>query len=566
MAVEQGEIHMSGAASRLSWAKWVLIPMAILTLLGLLRDGGGVSLQDYVTLVVKLVEGTLGIVLDAIFRPPLDELIAWVNQYFTLDLFLQDHWKSSFFLIWLVLNNYVLATWDDRTGWWRLGGAFLCAMAGGVGAGTVNLAHPSVFLWPACFVFIFGAVAVTRSLVKRVLSLGAAGLAAYTAWGLEPAMGLASGLTASIGLAAMLVVVVMAAIYFLVRGTAGPAGPGDDIWSNRGRQMGLYILGVVVSAGLIVRAQDWTGPLFGASKPVTVASNEFTLMKDCEEAWCPEMVRIPGGKFEMGATDAETAYATRLGATPEYVQDEKPLHTVTVRPFWLAKTEVTRGQFRAFLEDTGYKPGHFCWGLDREERYGFLARNDWRAPGFAQTSDDEPVVCVTWHDAQAYVRWLSRKTGHAYRLPSEAEWEYAARAGTGQGTYWGDITSDACTHANVFDRTAALRQGLDPKGSRVFPCSDGHPFTAPVGRFKANAFGLHDMLGNVWEWTDDHYISSYQGAPSDGSVWRAGDINFRVIRGGGWYIYPWEVRSAIRNRYIANVRSNGTGFRVSRTD
>jgi formylglycine-generating enzyme required for sulfatase activity len=497
----------------------------------------------------------------------LDALIALVNQYFAIDLFLQDHWKSSFFLIWLVLNNYVLATWGDRTGWLRLVGAFLCAMAGGVGAGTVNLAHPSVFLWPACFVFIFMALAVTRGLLGRVLYLAIAGLTATTAWGLPSAVGLASGVTASIGLAAMLVVVVMAAIYFLVRGTAAQDGSGDDIWSNRGRQMGLYILGVVVSAGLIVKAQDWTGPLFGVSKPVRLASSEFTLMKDCEEAWCPELVRIPGGRFEMGATEAETAYATRLGAPAGVTRDEKPLRTVTVRSFWLAKTEVTRGQFRKFVEETGYKPGHFCWGYDRRGLVGFLARNDWRAPGFAQTSDDEPVVCITWHDAQAYVRWLSRETGHTYRLPSEAEWEYAARAGTGQATYWGDSTGEACTHANVFDKAAAERLGRDANDElRTFPCSDGYPFTAPVGRFKANAFGLHDMLGNVWEWTDDYYSGSYEGAPSDGSVWRAGDVDTRVIRGGGWSNNPWVVRSAIRSRYDAVNRYDLTGFRVSRTD
>jgi sulfatase modifying factor 1 len=552
---------MTETTSRTAWLSWIVVPLAIVSVLALLRDGGGVNLQDYLTLVVKLVEGTLGIVLEAIFRQPLDLLIAWVNNYFTLDLFLQDHWKPAFFLMWVVLSNYVAATWDARTGWWRLAWAFICAMAGSVLAATVNLAHLSVFLWPACFTFSFMAVAAVRSAAARIACVVVAGSAMWAALSLEPTNSTASGTSASIGLLLILIAVIASAALFLVRGTPGIVGG----LRNPGRQVGAYILGVVVGAYLIVLFTNWVGPLFITSRPVTVPDGSFTVRKDCEESWCPEMVSIPVGSFDMGADDDETAYAIKLDAPADRVKNEKPQHRVTVGKFWLARTEITRGQFRAFVEDSGYRPGHFCWVYERNRQLPFSARNDWRNPGFAQTSDAEPVVCVTWHDTQAYVRWLSAKTGQTYRLPSEAEWEFAARAGTRTSRYWGQENKDACTHANVLDETLAKHlEIVQPSG--IFYCSDNYALTAPVGQFGHNAFGLYDTLGNVWELTDDHYSDSYAGALTDGSVWRAGNLNARAVRGGGRNDDPWTVRSASRMGIDAAVRYSTIGFRVARTD
>jgi formylglycine-generating enzyme required for sulfatase activity len=192
--------------------------------------------------------------------------------------------------------------------------------------------------------------------------------------------------------------------------------------------------------------------------------------------------------------------------------------------------------------------------------------NDWRDPGFSQ-GGNHPVVCVNWNDAKAYVRWLSQKTGKTYRLPTEAEWEYAARAGTSAPRYWGHDNSSGCRNANLADFSAASALNWDKNNQQqVFQCTDGYVYTAPVAQFQANAFGLNDMLGNVWEWTEDCYNTSYNGAPTTGSAWLTGDCSRRVSRGGSWYVNPWLVRAASRDRVTASYRSNHLGFRVSRTN
>src|SRR5262249_46599041 len=154
-------------------------------------------------------------------------------------------------------------------------------------------------------------------------------------------------------------------------------------------------------------------------------------------------------------------------------------------------------------------------------------------------------VCVSFEDAQRYVQWLSRKTGKLYRLPTEAEWEYAARAGTTTARFWGDGRERACDFANVADFTGAETLNWN-KGNQdqVFQCRDGYANTAPVGSFRPNAFGLYDMLGNVFQWTEDCYHNSYDAAPSDGSAWTTGECKYRVLRGGSWNVSPRSVRSA----------------------
>ena len=186
----------------------------------------------------------------------------------------------------------------------------------------------------------------------------------------------------------------------------------------------------------------------------------------------------------------------------------------------------------------------------------------WRNPGFSQT-DGHPVVCVSWADAQAYVKWLSRETGQGYRLPSEAEWEYVARGGKSTARYWGESESGQCRHANGADR--ALKRRYSEWEWTVSSCDDGHVHTAPAGTFSANAYGLRDVLGNVWEWVEDCWNEGYTGAPSNGGAWESGDCTRRVLRGGSWGFNPRFLRSANRFRSPSGFRDSGVGFRVART-
>ena len=260
--------------------------------------------------------------------------------------------------------------------------------------------------------------------------------------------------------------------------------------------------------------------------------------RDCPE--CPEMVVVPAGSFLMGSPSHER---------------EGPVHQVTVgSPFAVGVYEVTVAEFDSFVDATGHLTGDACIGIVSADR----TRNDlgWRNPGFGQ-SGSHPAVCVSWEDAQAYVAWLSRVAGERYRLPSEAEWEYAARAGTRTARWWGEGETGQCTHANLVDASAGIPWGTG--------CSDGHSRTAPVGSFRANAWGLHDVLGNVQEWTQDCWNDSYAGAPTDGSAWERGGCSFPVLRGGAWSTGPRLIRSAHRGRGAAQTRLNDWGFRVART-
>lgn len=274
------------------------------------------------------------------------------------------------------------------------------------------------------------------------------------------------------------------------------------------------------------------------------------------------MVVIPPGSFEMGLSpDAEI----REGNPSRSVGDSAPPHTVTIGyTFSLGRFEVTREQFAAFVRATGHHTGSSCWIVQPDGTYMERAGASWRDPGFPQ-SDDDPVVCVNRSDAHAYAAWLSRLTGFAYRLPSEAEWEYAARAGTTSLRYWGDDRNSACAHANVADTSLpdALRDARTP--TQVFDCTDGYAYTAPVGRLRSNAFGLHDVLGNVWELVADCWNDTYEGAPTDGRPWmEQGNCDQQVARGGSWASYPWALHLAFRTRPSVSLRTNTHGFRIAR--
>lgn len=271
------------------------------------------------------------------------------------------------------------------------------------------------------------------------------------------------------------------------------------------------------------------------------------IFRDCPD--CPEMVVIPAGYFDMGSPDSEDGRD----------DDEEPVHRVKVAAFALSKTEITRGQFAAFVKKTKYDAGDKCWTFADgkfQERAG-----DWRNPGYPQ-DDKHPVTCIGWNDAQAYAKWLSRKTGKQYRLPAEAEWEYAARGKNSSSRFWGDNPDDACKYANVADMTAKA-QILGSLSWLAHNCADGFAYTAPAGRFQANAFGLKDMLGNVWEWTEDSYHDSYDNAPADGSAWQGKGAK-RALRGGSWNSDPRNVRAAIRNSNKPALRFSFFGFRLAR--
>lgn len=260
---------------------------------------------------------------------------------------------------------------------------------------------------------------------------------------------------------------------------------------------------------------------------------------------CPEMVRLPGGSFMMGST------ATETGSD----QDERPRHSVTVKPFALGKYEVTRAQYAAFVDATGYRGGSSCRTLENgkfEDRTG----RGWRNPGYSQ-SGNHPVVCVSLEDAEAYARWLSGQTGRRYRLPTEAEWEYAARSGTDTARYWGDDPDRACDYANVADQTAKKEF---PQWT-VHDCADDAVHTTTVGSYRSNRWGLFDMLGNVWEWTCSAYTEGGYDGHENKCINDASSR--RVFRGGSWLIKPGNVRSANRLRYAPTFRDGGLGFRLA---
>lgn len=284
--------------------------------------------------------------------------------------------------------------------------------------------------------------------------------------------------------------------------------------------------------------------------------------RDCGD--CPEMVMLPGGAFTMGVPPGEEE---REGV-PENLRGRSfPTQRISIAPgLAMATRTVTRRQFAVFVHETGLEPGQSCWTfVNSGGSYEYVERQglNWREPGFPQ-GDDHPVVCVNWEDATAYAAWLARRTGKPYRLPSEAEWEYAARAGTTTARFWGDVTASACQYANVADLTLAQALNLDRRPQFTFRCNDRYVFTAPVGSFRPNAFGLYDMLGNVWQWTADCLNPTLEGQPPNGAARTTGDCLTRAMRGGSWSHLPWYVRAGNRVRGTAVDRFSFAGIRVVR--
>jgi len=287
------------------------------------------------------------------------------------------------------------------------------------------------------------------------------------------------------------------------------------------------------------------------------------VFRDCEQ--CPQMVLIPGGSYLRGAPEAERErHDVMRGSFPW--DSEQPVRRVTVAAFALGKFEVTIAEFAAFVAESRREASGCRWFV--AGRMDLDPARSWRKPG-GPVGDQHPVSCVSWDDATAYVQWLASKTGKPYRLVTEAEWEYAARAGATTAWPWGDDPNEGCKHSNLGDASfKRLFPRFGPPDWPAAKCDDGYPLSAPVGSFQANAFGLHDMIGNVWEWVQDCRRESYSGAPIDGSADTSGllvDCRKRVIRGGSAMTQPPHARLAIR---IAPQREEAfyhIGFRVALT-
>ena len=296
------------------------------------------------------------------------------------------------------------------------------------------------------------------------------------------------------------------------------------------------------------KAQEQSAPAAAPQAKAAGGRRPGEVFKDCSD--CPEMVVIPAGSFDMGSPASEAGRDN----------DEGPQHRVSVQSFAAGKFEVTRDQFAAFVNATGYNAGNECKTFEGG-KYEKRGGRNWQNPGYSQ-ADNHPVVCLNWDDAKAYAAWLSRKTSKSYRLLSEAEWEYAARAGTSTARFWGESPDQACAYANVMDATG--KSQVPGVTWEVHNCNDGSAYTAGVGSYKPNAFGLYDMIGNAWEWTEDCRNANYSGAPSDGSAWTSGDCGGRVLRGGSWLYTPQIARAARRSRNGSSFRVIDRGFRLAR--
>jgi formylglycine-generating enzyme len=290
-----------------------------------------------------------------------------------------------------------------------------------------------------------------------------------------------------------------------------------------------------------------------------------------------KLTLIPAGEFMMGSgesAEATAAFFNKKYGSAVYVlkadcfRDEHPQHQMRItKPFYLGIYHVTRGQFRQFVKNSGHKtdaekgenPGAFGWDTEKNV-YGFNKDYSWGKVGFGQT-DEHPVVGVSWNDAVAFCEWLSRKEGKTYRLPTEAQWEYACRAGTKTRFYDGDDPVGLGMEGKPADATAKAK--LPDWTWRN--ASESYAYTAPVGKFKPNAFGLYGMHWNAWQWCADWYGADYYGKSPANDPTGPDAGNKRVLRGGPWGVGPELTRSASRYKLAPGIRTDSTGFRVIRT-
>ena len=280
-------------------------------------------------------------------------------------------------------------------------------------------------------------------------------------------------------------------------------------------------------------------PKPGSSPPAEVPSNNEDYVEDLGAGVTLEMVWIPPGEFMMGSKLSASEVARKYGGEAKYFEGEVPRHKVTITGgFWLGKYEVTNAQYRR--RQSSHSSGEY--------------------KGHSLDGADQPVVEVSWEDAKAFCKWVSEKTGRPYGLPTEAQWEYACRAGTDTVRYWGDDDASMGQYANVYDRTGKEAFNFDWESADT---TDGFKVSAPVGRFKANAFGLYDMIGNVWEWCADWYDEDYYGSSPSKNPTGPTSGSSRVLRGGSWIDSPRYCRSANRYRSTPGNRYLHLGFRLA---
>lgn len=282
------------------------------------------------------------------------------------------------------------------------------------------------------------------------------------------------------------------------------------------------------------------------------------IFRDCAD--CPDLVVIPSGSFQMGSSHMEPMRDSES-------RPEGPIRTVTIeKSFAAGRHEVTHAEYNAFVTETGYVPTNACvtWG-GRDPIDGV----NWLDPKIGEPlRGNDPVVCVDWHDAKAYTLWLSGKTGQRYRMLTEAEWEYAAKAGAKTTWPWGEDESEICKYGNVFDQSGLKEPKSatnDNAAARAAKCDDGYVHVAPVGQYSPSAFGLYDMIGNVWEWTEDCSLMLYQDGPLDGSAYQAvGRCEKRAVRSGSWRSRMSRHRPTFRGRDPADLAYYIFGFRIAR--
>lgn len=318
------------------------------------------------------------------------------------------------------------------------------------------------------------------------------------------------------------------------------------------------------------RRIEWI-PKPGATERREVVLERAPLSQEIRDSVGIHLALVPAGQFSMGSKETPEELA-KLYAKSEaaWFADERPLHSVTItQPFYMGKCEVTVGQFRAFVRATGYKTegerdGKGGWGWnDRTSVFENSPKFDWLSTGFRQT-DEHPVVNVSYNDAVAFCQWLSKKEGALYRLPTEAEWEYACRAGTTSLYPFGRDLESAVGFGNTADATAKEVLSKNYSDWGYLSRSDGYVFTSPAGSFRANAFGLYDMIGNVWEWCGDYYSPNYYAVSPTSDPVGPDQGSTRILRGGGWSNTSWNCRSADRFGLDAAYRDFNVGFRVVR--
>ena len=274
-------------------------------------------------------------------------------------------------------------------------------------------------------------------------------------------------------------------------------------------------------------------------------------------AGCCQMGQTESGRNELIASLGEAGYKKWFG-------NELPRHEVCVDGFWMGKYEVTVAEFRKFIEATSHrmtaKDRNWSWCMTGlfEQKTGMT----FAKPGFEQ-NDRHPVVHVSWFDANAMAEWLTKKNSSQFRLPTEAEWEYACRGNTGTARFWGNHPDDSCVFANAHDNTSLKARGFPWPHHN---CEDGYVETAPVGSYTANGFGLHDMLGNVFEWCRDSYSDDAYASHVVRNPFYSEKTGLRVVRGGGWYSAPGEMRCAIRRGKCPTNTDDALGFRLIRIE